>query len=69
MISQSALSIARVLHDDIFCRLGAPISIVSEGGRNFLSKLVNEVFEIYKVSKHMTTSYNPRANGSVERQP
>ena len=65
---QSALSIARVLHDEIFCRFGAPISIVSDRGRNFLSKLVNAVCEIYKVSRHMTASYNPRANGSVERQ-
>ena len=65
---QSALSIARVLHDEIFCRFGAPISIVSDRGPNFLSKLVNVVCEIYKVSRHMTASYNPRANGSVERQ-
>ena len=65
---QSATTIARVLHDEIFCRFGAPVSIVTDRGRNFLSKLVNAVCEIYKVSRHMTASYNPRANGSVERQ-
>ena len=65
---QSATSIARVLHDEIFCRYGAPISIVSDRGRNFLSKLVNAVCEIYRVSRHKTASYNPRANGCVERQ-
>ena len=68
MHDQSALSKARVLHDDIICRFGAPISIVSDRGPNFPSKLMNAVCEIYKVSKHMTASYNPRANGSVERQ-
>ena len=65
---QSATTIARVLHDEIFCRFGAPVSIVTDRGRNFLSKLVNAVCEIYKVSRHMTASYNPRANGSVKRQ-
>ena len=65
---QSAVSIARALHDELFCRFGAPVSIVSDRGRNFLSKLCNAVCEIYKVSRHMTASYNPRANGCVERQ-
>ena len=65
---QSAASVARVLHDEIFCRFGAPVSIVSDRGRNFLSKLCNVVCEIYKVFRHMTASYNPRANGCVERQ-
>ena len=65
---QSASTIARVLHDEIFCRYGSPISIISDRGRNFLSKLCNAVCEIYKVSRHMTASYNPRANGCVERQ-
>ena len=65
---QSAISIARVLHDEIFCRFGAPVSIVTDRGWNFLSKLVNAVCEIYQVSRHMTASYNPRANGCVERQ-
>ena len=65
---QTAVTIARVLHDEIFCRFGAPMSIVSDRGRNFLSKLVNAVCEIYQVSRHMTASYNPKANGCVERQ-
>ena len=44
------------------------MSMVSDGGRNFLSKLVNAVYEIYQVSRHMTASYNPKAKGCVERQ-
>lgn len=68
LLDQTASTIARVLHDEIFCRFGSPISIVSDRGRNFLSKLCSAVCEIYKVSRHMTASYNPRANGCVERQ-
>ena len=33
-----------------------------------MSKLVNAICEIYQVSRHKTASYNPQANGCVERQ-
>ena len=66
--TQSASEIARVLHDEIFCRYGAPLAIVTDRGQNFLSKLVNAVCEIYNVTRHRTASYNPKANGSCERQ-
>lgn len=66
--TQTAAEIARILHDEIFCRYGAPISIVTDRGQNFLSKLVNAVCEIYNVRRHRTASYNPKANGSCERQ-
>ena len=66
--TQSASEIARVLHDEIFCRYGAPLAIVTDRGQNFLSKLVNAICEIYNVTRHRTASYNPKANGSCERQ-
>ena len=68
MKTQSASEIARVLHDEIFCRYGASKTIVTDRGRNFLSKLVNAICEIYQVARHKTASYNPQANGCVERQ-
>ena len=68
LFTQSATEIARVLHDEIFCRYGACLSLVTDRGRNFLSKLINAICEVYKVSRHKTASYNPQANGCVERQ-
>lgn len=66
--TQTAAEIARLLHDEIFCRYGAAIEIISDKGRNFLSKLVNAVCEIYQVTRHSTASYRPQSNGCVERQ-
>lgn len=66
--TQTATEIARVLHDEIFCWYGASVSIVTDRGRNFLSKLINAICEIYRVSRHKTASYSPQGNGCVERQ-
>ena len=66
--TQAASEIARILYDEIFCRYGAPVAIVTDRGQNFLSKLVNAVCEIYNVTRHRTASYNPKANRSCERQ-
>ena len=66
--SQAATEIARLLHDEIFCRFGPAIEIISDRGRNFLSKLVQAVCELYHVTRHSTSSYRPSCNGCVERQ-
>ena len=66
--SQTATEIARLLHDEIFCRYGPAVEIISDRGRNFLSKLVHAVCELYHVMRHSTSSYRPSCNGCVERQ-
>ena len=66
--SQTATEIARLLHDEIFCRYGPAVEIISDRGRNFLSKLVQAVCELYHVTRHSTSSYRPSCNGCVERQ-
>ena len=66
--TQTATEIARLLHDEIFCRFGPAIEIISDRGRNFLSKLVQAICELYQVTRHSTSSYRPQANGCVERQ-
>ena len=68
MRTQTAAEIARLLHDEVFCRYGAAIEIISNKGQNFLSKLVNAVCEIYQVTCHSTSSYRPQSIGCVERQ-
>ena len=66
--TQTAEEIARVLHDEIFCRYGPPLQIVSDRGQNMLSKLVKAICELFQVTRHATSSYHPRANGCVEKQ-
>ena len=66
--TQSAEEIAKIVHDEIFCRYGPPISIVTDRGANLLSKLISAICEIYQVARHTTSSYRPACNGAVERQ-
>ena len=60
--------IAKILFREIICRWGAPYSLVSDRGTNFLSKIVVEVCKLFKIAKYKTTSWHPQCNGTAERR-
>ena len=62
-----AETIAELLVDQIFARHGAPRTLLSNRGANFLSKLVLEVCKIINTKKINTTAYHPMTNGLVEK--
>lgn len=66
--SQTAVETARVLYKEIFTRYGAPKVLFSDRGRNFMSKLVNALCELFDIKQHHTSAYHPNTNGLVERQ-
>ena len=65
--SQEATEIADVLYRDIFTRYGAPKTIISDRGKNFMSKLISALCEIFQVTRHHTSSYHPQTNSACER--
>ena len=65
--TQEAKEIADILYNEIFTRYGAPRTIVSDRGRNFMSKLVNAICELFEVKWLHTSSYHPQTNATVER--
>ena len=67
MKKQTAQETARVLFREIFARYGAPKVLFSDRGRNFMSKLVIALCEIFEITQHHTSSYHPQTNGLVER--
>lgn len=67
MKTQTAQETARVLFREIFARYGAPKVLFSDRGRNFMSKLVIALCEIFEITQHHTSSYHPQTNGLVER--
>ena len=67
LITQEATEIASVLYNEIFTRFGAPHTIVSDRGRNFMSKLVKALCEMFVITCHYTSSYHPQTNATVER--
>jgi transposase InsO family protein len=64
--SKEAPVIARVLFEFITL-FGAPRELVSDQGTEFLNNVVKELTKIEYIDHLITSSYNPRCNGSVER--
>ena len=62
-----ALSIAKVLVSEFICRFGVPDSIHTDQGKNFESKLIQEICHLLGVTKTRTTPYHPQSDGLVER--
>lgn len=65
--TKDSTEIAKVLFKEIFCRYGAPYTIVTDRGQNFMIKLVTAVCQILQVTRHFTSSYHPQTNATCER--
>lgn len=65
---KSAETVARFLYDEIICRHGCPLIHITDQGREFLNKLISELFHLTGTKQRVTTAYHPQANGLVERQ-
>ena len=52
---QESSEIANVLFREIFRRYGAPYTIVSDRGQNFMSKLITAECQIFQVTRHFTS--------------
>ena len=65
--TQEAIEIADILYNEFITRYGATRSIVSDRGRNFMSKLVSALCELFEIKRFHTSSYHPQTNGTVER--
>jgi transposase InsO family protein len=64
--NQEASTIAEVLVTNFFCRFGIPRELHSDQGRNFESRLLQEVLQRLGVSKTRTTPLHPQSDGMVE---
>ena len=62
-----ATVIAKLIVNEIFCRHGAPKTLLSDRDKNFLSKLIREVCNLLSIKKLNTTAYHPQTDGLVER--
>lgn len=67
LASTEATEVAWVLYKEIFCRYGAPDTLLSDRGQQFMSKLVNELCSIFSVTKLKTSAYHPQTNAQAER--
>ncbi|UYV72451.1 hypothetical protein LAZ67_9003197 [Cordylochernes scorpioides] len=65
--SGEAQEIAKFLLEEVILKHGAPREIVMDRGRNFQSKLLQELTNKCGIKKKTTTAYHPQTNGLTER--
>ena len=63
----TALSIARVLYDNVIKLHGMPLSMVSDRDKNFTSAIWSELFKLEGVKLKYSTTYHPQTDGQTER--
>lgn len=64
--TQEATEVASVIFREIISRYGAMRSILSDRARNFMSKLVQALAELFDIKRHFTSPYHPMTNGLTE---
>ena len=53
--SQEATEIATILYREIFTRYGAPHTLISDRGTNFMSKLISAMSDMFNITRHHTS--------------
>jgi len=64
--NKEAETVAKVHVEQLFCRFGAPVSLLSDQGTEVDSSIMQNVCKLLKIDKLRTTAYKPSTN-QVER--
>jgi transposase InsO family protein/predicted aspartyl protease len=67
MKDQEAATVTRIFLHEFICRYGLPRQIHTDQGRQFESRLFQELCVWLKIDKTRTTAYHPQSDGLVER--
>lgn len=60
-------SIIEGMFDHFIYLFGAPKTILTDQGQNFVSELVQNFENLFRIKHIKTTTYHPQSNGSIER--
>ena len=62
-----AATVARYFVDGFVCRYGVPLSLHTDQGPQFESRLMKDVCNLLDITKTRTTPYHPQSDGMIER--
>ena len=65
--NHEAVTVAKLLADQVFARFGIPLQLLSDRGQEFESNLMKELCLALGIEKLRTTAYKPSTNGALER--
>ena len=61
-----AKSVADFIYEDIICRHGYPIELLSDQGTHFVNKLIQGISKWFNIKRSLSSPYHPQTNGLVE---
>jgi len=64
MRKAKAAKVVEKLEDEVFCRFGAPKTIICDNAKNFTAKLMRKLCDEWKITLRTTSAYHPQANHS-----
>jgi len=67
MPNMEASTVAKIMVEEVISRFGVPAKIHSDQGRQFESRLFQEMCQLLGIDKTRTTAYHPQSDGMVER--
>ena len=67
MQNMEAVTVTKILMNEVIARFGIPDKIHSDQGKQFESNLFKELYEMLQIDKTRTTAYHPQSDGMVER--
>ena len=65
--NQEIKTVAQKLLNEMFFRFSLPDQILSDQGRQFESRVMEELCKLLQIEMSWTTSYHPQGDGLVER--
>jgi len=65
--NKEAAVVARVLVEQVFCRFGVPIALLSDNGNEVDSSIMREICRLLDIDKLRTTFYKASTNAAIER--
>jgi len=65
--NKEATTVARVLVEQVFCRLGTPLTLLSDQGGEVDGTVMREICKLLGIEKLRTTGYKPSTNAQIER--
>ena len=63
---KSAQTVAKILFENYFCKMGCCLELFSDQGLEFCNKICNELCSFLQIKHNTTTAYRPQANSTSE---
>lgn len=67
MRNMEAETVASIIVEEVIARFGVPQVIHSDQGKQYESRLFQEMCKVLHITKTRTTAYHPQSDGMVER--